>query len=145
MKFEDMTIRQLISECEKMQKQIKNWESKMSAMNSMSENIKILGRQNKKLKRDNERYRRLLDRNPNKNVDSNSCKKVINDNVLFELIVSDNTPLMLSDKVIGIVTDTEDYYACKIFKNCISANIASEEDNSYVVTSFMIKECDEEF
>ena len=66
MKFEDMTTRQLISECEKMQKQLKTFENRISAMNTMSENIKILGRQNKKLKRDNERYRKLLDRNPNK-------------------------------------------------------------------------------
>ena len=65
MKFEDMTIRQLISECEKMQKQLKAFENRISTMNAMSENIKILGRQNKKLKRDNERYRKLLDRNPN--------------------------------------------------------------------------------
>ena len=144
MKFEDMTIRQLISECEKMQKYLKNWESKMSAIiNDMSENIKILGRQNKKLKRDNERYRRLLDRNPNKNVDNN--KKITNDNILFELIVPDNTPLMLGDKVIGMVADSDDYYTCKIFKECISANFTSEEDNSYVITSFMIKERDEEF
>lgn len=140
MKFEDMTIRQLISECEKMQKQLKNWANKMSAMNDMSENIKILGRQNKKLKRDNERYRRLLDRNPNKNVDSNSCKKVINDNVLFELIVPDDTPLMLGDKVIGMVADTDDYYTCKIFKHCISADIMPSEDKLYTVTSFSVKE-----
>lgn len=66
MKLEDMTIRQLISECEKMQKQLKAFENRISTMNTMSENIKILGRQNKKLKRDNERYRKLLDRNPNK-------------------------------------------------------------------------------
>ena len=66
MKFEDMTIRQLISECEKMQKQLKTFENRISTMNTMSENIKILGMQNKKLKRDNERYRKLLDRNPNK-------------------------------------------------------------------------------
>lgn len=147
MKFEDMTIRQLISECEKMQKQLKNWESKMSAMNSMSENIKILGRQNKKLKRDNERYRRLLDRNPNQNVNSNN-KKVTNDNILFELIVSDNTPLMLSDKVIGMVTDvtdTEDYCTCKIFKECTIVNLTLEDDNTCTVTSFEIKERDEGF
>ena len=66
MKFEDMTIRQLISECEKMQKQLKSFENRISTLNTMSENIKILGRQNKKLKRDNKRYRKLLDRNPNK-------------------------------------------------------------------------------
>ena len=66
MKFEDMTIRQLISECEKMQKQLKAFENRISTMNTMSENIKILGRQNKKLKRDNERYRKSLDRNPHK-------------------------------------------------------------------------------
>ena len=66
MKFEDMTIRQLISECEKMQKQLKAFENRISTMNTMSENIKILGRQNKKLKRDYERNRKLLDRNPNK-------------------------------------------------------------------------------
>ena len=66
MKFEDMTIRQLIFECEKMQKQLKVFENRIFAMNTMSENIKILDRQNKKLKRDNERYRKLLDRNPNK-------------------------------------------------------------------------------
>ena len=66
MKFEDMTIRQLISECEKMQKQLKVFENRIFAMNTMSENIKILDRQNKKLKRDNKRYRKLLDRNPNK-------------------------------------------------------------------------------
>ena len=66
MKFEDMTIRQLISECEKMQKQLKAFENRISTMNTISEHIKILGRQNKKLKRDNERYRELLDRNPNK-------------------------------------------------------------------------------
>ena len=66
MKFEDMTIRQLISECEKMQKQLKAFENKISTMNTISEHIKILGRQNKKLKRDNERYIKLLDRNPNK-------------------------------------------------------------------------------
>ena len=65
MKFEDMTIRQLISECEKMQKQLKSFENRISTMNTISENIKILGRQNKKLKSDNERYRQLLDRNPN--------------------------------------------------------------------------------
>ena len=65
MKFEDMTIKQLISECEKMQRQLKAIENKISVMNTISENIKILGRQNKKLKRDNERYRKLLDRNPN--------------------------------------------------------------------------------
>lgn len=145
MKFEDMTIRQLISECEEMQKQLNNWENKMSAMNSMSENIKILGRQNKKLKRDNERYRRLLDRNPNKNVDSNSCKKVINDNVLFELIVPNDTPLMLGDKVIGMVADTDDYYTCKIFKECIAANFTSEDDKTYIITTFEIKERNEEF
>lgn len=66
MKFEDMTIRQLISECEKMQKQLKAFENRISTMNTISEHIKILGRQNKKLKRDNERYRELLDRNPNR-------------------------------------------------------------------------------
>lgn len=66
MKFEDMTIRQLISECEKMQRQLKAIENKVSVMNTMSDNIIILGRQNKKLKRDNERYRKLLNRNPNK-------------------------------------------------------------------------------
>ena len=66
MKFEDMTIRQLISECEKMQKQLKAFENRISTMNTISEHIKILGRQNKKLKRDNKRYRKLLDRNPNK-------------------------------------------------------------------------------
>ena len=66
MEFGDMTIRQLISECEKMQKQLKAFENRISTMNTMSENIKILGMQNKKLKRDNERYRKLLDRNPNK-------------------------------------------------------------------------------
>ncbi len=67
MKFEDMTIKQLIAECEEMQKQLKIFENKMSVMSSLSENIKILGRQNKKLKGDNERYRRLLDRSPNRN------------------------------------------------------------------------------
>ena len=66
MNFGDMTIRQLISECEKMQKQLKAFENRISTMNTMSENIKVLGMQNKKLKRDNERYRKLLDRNPNK-------------------------------------------------------------------------------
>ena len=66
MKFEDMTIRQLISECEKMQKQLKAFENRVSAINTISENIKFLDRQNKKLKRDNERYRKLLDRNPNR-------------------------------------------------------------------------------
>ena len=49
-----------------MQKQLKVFENRISTMNTMSENIKILGRQNKKLKRDNERYRKLLDRKPNK-------------------------------------------------------------------------------
>ena len=43
-----MTIRQLISECEKMQKQLKVFENRISAMNTMSENIKILGMKNKK-------------------------------------------------------------------------------------------------
>ena len=66
MNFGDMTIRQLISECEKMQKQLKAFENRISTMNTMSENIKVLGMQNKKLKRDNERYRKLLDRNPNR-------------------------------------------------------------------------------
>ena len=66
MEFGDMTIRQLISECEKMQKQLKVFENRISTMNTISEHIKILGRQNKKLKRDNERYRKLLDRNPNR-------------------------------------------------------------------------------
>ena len=66
MNFGDMTIRQLISECEKMQKQLKAFENRISTMNTISEHIKILGRQNKKLKRDNERYRELLDRNPNR-------------------------------------------------------------------------------
>ena len=66
MKFEDMTIRQLISECKKMQKQLKAFENRVSAINTISENIKFLDRQNKKLKRDNERYRKLLDRNPNR-------------------------------------------------------------------------------
>lgn len=66
MKFEDMTIRQLISECDKIQNQLKSFENRISTLNTMSENIKILGRQNKKLKRDNERYRKLLDRNPNR-------------------------------------------------------------------------------
>lgn len=61
-----MTIRQLISECEKMQKQLKAFENRISTMNTISEHIKILGRQNKKLKRDNERYRELLDKNPNR-------------------------------------------------------------------------------
>lgn len=68
MKFEDMTIKQLITECEKMQKQLRMFESKMSVMSSMAENIRILGRQNKKLKKDNERYRELLDRNPKRNI-----------------------------------------------------------------------------
>ena len=49
-----------------MQKQLKVFENRISTMNTISEHIKILGRQNKKLKRDNERYRKLLDRNPNK-------------------------------------------------------------------------------
>ena len=66
MNFGDMTIRQLIPECEKMQKQLKAFENRISTMHTISEHIKILGRQNKKLKRDNERYRKLLDRNPNK-------------------------------------------------------------------------------
>ena len=66
MEFGDMTIRQLISECEKMQKQLKAFENRISTINTISENIKFLDRQNKKLKRDNERYRKLLDRNPNK-------------------------------------------------------------------------------
>lgn len=49
-----------------MQKQLKVFENRISTMNTISEHIKILGRQNKKLKRDNERYRKLLDRNPNR-------------------------------------------------------------------------------
>ena len=77
MKFEDMTIRQLISECEKMQKQLKAFENRISTMNTISEHIKILGRQNKKLKRDNERYRKLLDRNPNKENLSDWKPKII--------------------------------------------------------------------
>ena len=82
MKFEDMTIRQLISECEKMQKQLKAFENRISTMNTMSENIKILGRQNKKLKRDNERYRKLLDRNPNKGNLSDWKLKIIRNEVI---------------------------------------------------------------
>ena len=37
MNFEDMTIRQLISECEKMQKQLKAFENSISTMNTISE------------------------------------------------------------------------------------------------------------
>ena len=63
----------------------------------------------------------------------------MSDNILFELIIPNNTPLMLSDKVIGTVINSGDYYTCKIYKDCISANVITEENNSYVVTTFEIK------
>lgn len=63
----------------------------------------------------------------------------MSDNTLFELIVPNHTPLMLNDEVIGIVTKMDDYYTCKIFKECISANLTSEDDKSYTITTFEIK------
>lgn len=69
MKYEDMTIRQLITECEKMTKQLKEYEKRINRMTTLKESVEILGRQNKRLKKDNERYRKLLDRNPKHNFD----------------------------------------------------------------------------
>lgn len=61
----------------------------------------------------------------------------------WEIIISDNTPLMLNDKVVGMVVDAEvdaaGYYTCKIAKECISANVIAREDNSYMVHSFLLE------
>lgn len=64
----------------------------------------------------------------------------------WKIIIPDNTPLMLNDKVVGMVVDAEGeaagYYTCKIAKECISANVIAREDNSYMVHSFLL-ECDD--
>lgn len=63
----------------------------------------------------------------------------------WEIIISDNTPLMLNDKVVGMVVDAEvdaaGYYTCKIAKECISANAIPRDDSSYMVNFFLLQ-CD---
>lgn len=66
--------------------------------------------------------------------------------IISKFIIPDNTPLMLNDKVVGMVIDGEvdaaGYYTCKIAKECISANVIAREDNSYMVHSFLLESDD---
>ena len=68
MDYYNMSINQLVAECERLRKELIIAKSKISVIEKMAENIKILGRQNKRLKKDNERYKGLLNRNPDKNI-----------------------------------------------------------------------------
>ena len=64
MDYYNMSVNQLVAECKRLRKELDITKTKVSVIEKLTENIRILGRQNKKLKRDNERYRRILDKNP---------------------------------------------------------------------------------
>ena len=68
MDYYNMSIKQLISEIKRKDAEIANMKGKLKGNEEQKRNIEILGRQNKRLKKDNERYRKILDQNPNKEV-----------------------------------------------------------------------------
>ena len=68
MDYYNMSIKQLISEINRKDAEITNMKSKLKGYEEQKRNIEILGRQNKRLKKDNERYRKILDQNPNREV-----------------------------------------------------------------------------
>ena len=61
-----MSIRQLIDAIQSKDREIQRLKAKEETLASMSEHIKIIGRQNTRMKKDIERYRRILDRRPTK-------------------------------------------------------------------------------
>lgn len=65
MDYYNMSIKQLISEIKSKDAEIANMKGKLKCHEEQKRNIEILGRQNKRLKKDNERYREILERNPN--------------------------------------------------------------------------------
>ena len=68
MDYYNMSIKQLISEIKRKDAEIVNMKVKLKGHEEQKRNIEILGRQNKRLKKDNERYRKILDQNPNREV-----------------------------------------------------------------------------
>ena len=68
MDYYNMSIKQLISEIKRKDAEIANMKNRLKGYEEQKRNIEILGRQNKRLKNDNERYRKILDRNPNREV-----------------------------------------------------------------------------
>lgn len=68
MDYYNMSIKQLISEIKRKDAEIANMKNRLKGYEEQKRNIEILGRQNKRLKNDNERYRKILDQNPNREV-----------------------------------------------------------------------------
>lgn len=68
MDYYNMSIKQLISEIKRKDAEIANMKGKLKGYEEQKRNIEILGRQNKRLKKDNERYRKILCQNPNREV-----------------------------------------------------------------------------
>ena len=68
MDYYNMSIKQLISEIKRKDAEIANMKGKLKVHEELKRNIEILGRQNKRLKKNNERYRKILDQNPNREV-----------------------------------------------------------------------------
>ena len=68
MDYYNMSINQLISEIKRKDAEIANMKCKLKCYEEQKRNIEILGRQNKQLKKNNERYRKILCQNPNREV-----------------------------------------------------------------------------
>lgn len=64
--YYSMSIRQLIEAVQSKDREILRLKAKEETLASMAEHIKIIGRQNTRMKKDIERYRRILDRRPAK-------------------------------------------------------------------------------
>ena len=68
MDYYNISIKQLISEIKRKEAEIANMKSKLKGYEEQKRNIEILGMQNKRWKKDNERYRKILDQTPKKAV-----------------------------------------------------------------------------
>ena len=66
MDYYSIFINQIIAENKKKDEELRILREKMECFSEMQKNLEIVGRQNKRLKKDNERYREILDRNPTK-------------------------------------------------------------------------------
>ena len=75
MDYYNMSIKQLISEIKSKDAEIANMKGKLKCHEEQKRNIEILGRQNKRLKKDNERYREILERNPNFRCSPTCCER----------------------------------------------------------------------
>lgn len=64
MNYLSMSLCELLAEIGKKEKEVEALKKQLKSFEDVKRNLEIVGRQNRRLKKDNERYRRILDKKP---------------------------------------------------------------------------------